>query len=219
MILLNRQNFVIHQGALYLHLMPKGDTKDLLLFVVPKAHCVTALNECHRDAGHQGHDCTLSLLREYFWWPGMINQMQQSIKNCMHCLQYEGILAKAPLPPIVATAPLDLLHIDFTSIEMTMELSQPPRIINVLVFQDHFTKHVMAYVTSNQTAKTVGKFLYPGYISIFRALARLLSNWGANFMSSIIDELCTLLDMKKLQTMPYHPQTNGLVERSHQTIM
>ena len=44
-------------------------------------------------------------------------------------------------------------------------------------------------------------------------------NWGANFMSSIIDEMCKLLGMRKLQTMLYHPQTNGLVERSHQTIM
>ena len=38
-------------------------------------------------------------------------------------------------------------------------------------------------------------------------------------MSSIIGEMCKLLSMKKLQTMPYHPQLNGLVERSHQTIM
>ena len=38
-------------------------------------------------------------------------------------------------------------------------------------------------------------------------------------MSSIIDEMCKLLDVKKLWTMPYHPQMNGLVERSHQTIM
>ena len=38
-------------------------------------------------------------------------------------------------------------------------------------------------------------------------------------MSSIIDEMCKLLGVKKLQTMSYHPQTNGLVERSHQTIM
>ena len=122
MILQNQQNFVIHQGALYLHSMPKGETKDLLLFVVSKAHCIATLNGCHRDAGHQGHDHTLSLLWECFWWPGMISQMQQSIKNCVHCLQHEGNLPKAPLHPTVATVPLDLLHIDFTSIEMIMKL-------------------------------------------------------------------------------------------------
>ena len=149
----------------------------------------------------------------------MINQMQLSIKSCVHCLQCEGDLPKVPLHPIIATAPLDLLHIDFTSIGITMELNQLPRVANVLVFQDYFTKHVMAYVTPNQTAKTVAKFLYQGYISIFGALARLLSDWGANFMSSIIDEMCMLLSMKKLWTMPYHPQMNGLVERSHQTTM
>ena len=31
--------------------------------------------------------------------------------------------------------------------------------------------------------------------------------------------MCKLLSMKKLQTMPYHPWMNGLVERSHQTIV
>ena len=83
----------------------------------------------------------------------------------------------------------------------------------------HFTKHVLAYVTPDQTTKTVAKFLYQGYISIFGALARLLSDRGANFMSSVIDEMCKILGVKKLWTMPYHPQTNGLVERSHQMIM
>ena len=199
--------------------MPKGATEDLLLFVVPKDHQVTALNGCHREAGHQGHDHTLSLLRECFWWPGMISQMQQSIKNCICCLQHEGDFCKVPLHPIVATAQLGLLHIDFTSIEMTMELNQPPRVANILLFQDHFMKHIMAYVTPNQTAKMVAKFMHQGYISIFGALARLLSDWGANFMSSIIDELCMLLGVKKLWIILHHPQMNGLVQKSHQTIM
>ena len=145
--------------------------------------------------------------------------MQKSSRNSVHCLQHEGNLPKVPHHPIVATALLDPLHVDFTSIEMTMELNQPPRVPSVLVFQDHFTKHIMAYVTPDQTAKTVTKFLYQGYISIFRAPTRLLSDWGANFMSSIIDEFCALLSMKKLWTMSYHLQTNGLVERSLQTIM
>ena len=74
-------------------------------------------------------------------------------------------------------------------------------------------------MTPDQTAKTIPKFLYQGYISIFGALSRLLSDQGANFMSSVNNKLCKILSMEKLQTMPYHPQTNGLEERSHQTIM
>ena len=219
LILWNQQNFTIHQKALYLHSMPKGENEDLLLSIVPKAHQVAALNGCHRDAGHQGHDYMLSLLQEHFWWPGMNNQMWQSIKTCACCLQHEGGLCKAPLHPIMATAPLDLLHIDFTSIETSSELNKSPKVTNVLVFQDHFMKHVLVYETLDQTAKTIAKFLYQGYISIFGAPARLLSDRGANFMSSVIDKMCKILSMKKSWTTPYHPQTNGLVERLHQTIM
>ena len=190
----NWQNFMIHQGALYLCSIPKGETEDLVLFVVPRAHHVTTLNGCHQDVGHQGHDHTLSLLWECFWWPGMTNQMWQSIMSCTCCLQHEGHLAKVPLTPIVATTPMDLLHVDFT----TLELNRLPWVTNVLVFQDHFTKHIMAYVTPNQTTKTVDKFLYQGFGSIYGAPARLLNNQSPNFMSSILDKMCKLLGMKKL---------------------
>ena len=122
--------------------------------------------------------------------------MRQVIKTCRCCLQYEGGTSKAPLCPIVATAPMDLLHVDFTSIETTMELDGSPRIANVLVFQGHFTKYVLAYVTPDQTAKTVTKFLYGGLISIFGALARLLSDRGSSFTSSIIKELCEILGVQ-----------------------
>ena len=107
------------------------------------------------------------------------------------------------------------LHINFTSIGMTMERNRLSKVTNVLVFQDHFTKHIMAYMSPNQTAKTITKFLYQGYISIFGALARLLNDHGVNFMSSIIGEVCKLLRVKKLQTTPYNPQMNGFVDRSH----
>ena len=181
MVWRNHQNFTSLQGTLYLCSTPKGENEDLLLFVVPKAHQTATLNRCHRDAGHQGCDCTLSLLKECFWWLGMAKQMRQVIKACRCCLQYEGSTPKAPLCPIVATAPLHLLHVDFTSIETMMELDKSPQVANVLVFKGHFTKHVLVYVTPNQTAKTVAKFLYGGYISIFGAPARLLSDRGTSF--------------------------------------
>ena len=66
MVWRNRQNFASLQGILYLCSTPKGEDEDLLLFVVPKTHRMATLNGCHHDAGHQGRDCTLSLLQEYF---------------------------------------------------------------------------------------------------------------------------------------------------------
>ena len=130
----------------------------------------------------------------------MAKQMRQVTRACKHCLQFEDGTPKPPLCPIVATTPLDLLHVDFTSIETMLE-------------------HVLAYVTPDQTAKTIAKFLYGGYISIFGELARLLSVRDTGFTSSIIEQLWMILGIKQLQTMPYHPQINGLVERLHQMIM
>ena len=88
----------------------------------------------------------------------MAKQIRQVIKASRCCLQYEGSTSKAPLCPIVATAPLDLLHVDFTSIETMMELDQLPRVINILVFQDLFTKHVLVYVTPIKLQKPLLNF-------------------------------------------------------------
>ena len=100
-----------------------------------------------------------------------------------------------------------------------MELHQPPNMVNLLVFCNHFMKHIMAYVTLSQTAKTVSKFLWQGYVSIFGMLAKILSDQGANFESNIIRELCELMGIPKVRTSPYHAQTNGQVEGAHQTLM
>ena len=40
------------------------------------------------------------------------------------------ILSKAPLHPIVATTPMDLLHVDFTMVEATLELNRLPKVSN-----------------------------------------------------------------------------------------
>ena len=145
--------------------------------------------------------------------------MQKILKNCKGCIWHEGVQSKAPLHPIIATAPLELLHVDYMSIETTMVLDQSPKVVNIHAFQDHSAKHIMAYVTSNQTAKTVAKFLYKWYILTSGALAKLLSNQGAKVMSTIIWELNKCMGIQKVRTLPYHTQTNGQGGHIHQTIM
>ena len=41
---------------------------------------------------------------------------------------------------------------------------------------------------------------------------------AAEFTGQVISELCDLLGVTKIRTLPYHPQANGAVERVHQTL-
>ena len=159
-ILREWKKFTLHQGALYHCHNLVRELREVMQFVVPVADRVVSMNRCYRDTGYQGQQQTLSLLQDQFWWPGMAMQMQKVISGCERCIHHEGACAKALLQTILVTSPLELFHVDFTSIEMVMELDQSPHIVNVLVLCDHFTRHVMAYMTPDQTAKTVAKYLW-----------------------------------------------------------
>ena len=47
---------------------------------------------------------------------------------------------------------------------------------------------------------------------------RLLSDRGANFLSSLVREVCFLMNTHKVFTTSYHPQCDGLVERFNGTM-
>ena len=46
----------------------------------------------------------------------------------------------------------------------------------------------------------------------------ILSNQGTNFMSQLLKEIYWLLHVHPIRTTPYHPQTDGLVERFNRTL-
>ena len=89
---------------------------------------------------------------------------------------------------------------------------------NVLVMTDHFTRYALAVVTKDQKAKTVVKVFYERFIAIFGAPAKLLSDRGANFTSTLVEELCSAFGIQKCRTTAYHAQCNGQVEHFHQTL-
>ena len=54
--------------------------------------------------------------------------------------------------------------------------------------------------------------------SLELASPEIISDQGTDFMSQLLKELCNLLHINQIQTSPYHPQTNGLVERFNKTL-
>ena len=153
-------SLVLSKGLLYMSTTPKGEMEGVLVFLVPSSQCTAALNGIHHDAGHQGQQRTLALAQECFWWLMMVEDCKALVRGCPRCRTFEGTIPRAPLCPIRVHTPLELVHVDFTRVESTVELNKPPSIKNVLVIMDHFTCYALAVVTKDQTANTVAKVLY-----------------------------------------------------------
>ena len=114
---------------------------------------------------------------------------------------------------------MDLIHIDFVKMEIPADLRRKPKTKNVLVVVDHFTRFVQAYVTKDQTAHTVAKILYDRYFSVFGFPRRLMSDQARAFCGTVITQMCDYLRIDKIRTSSYHLQSNGQVERVHQTLL
>ena len=88
----------------------------------------------------------------------------------------------------------------------------------ILVITDYFTCWVEAFSLPNQEALTVAQTVYNEWICRFGAPVAIHSDQGRNFESSMFAELCLLLGIHKTRTSPYHPQSDGLVERFNRTL-
>ena len=106
------------------------------------------------------------------------------------CKKYEATPPIAKLQKLPCRGPGELLHINFTTIEETVGLHEEPVIRNVLIMQDHFSKHVVAYVVKDQKARTAAEALR--YFGLFGAPAYLLSDKGKSFTATVMEDLCTL---------------------------
>ena len=150
-----------------------------------------------------------SLISDQFWWPGVFEDVNRAVQNCKRCQLYGGREEKAPL---MVTAPLQLVHLDFTSFKTTMNLNESPKVEHILVIVDHFMRYTRANVTKDQKAPTAAKTLYEGFISIFGAPKRILTDQGKAFTSEVVEQLCSQFGISQLTTTTYHPQGNGQVE-------
>ena len=190
-------SLILNKGLMYVSTTQKGETEGVLTFVVPVGQCSTALNGVHCAAGHQGQQRTLALVQERFWWPIMAEDCRTLVRGCPHCQAFKGEVPKAPLCPIRVYVPLELVHLHYTSIESTMELNKPLVVRNILVITDHFMRYALAVVMKDQTAKTVTKVFYEHFIAVFGRVAKLLSDRGANFRSTLVEKLCAAFGIQK----------------------
>ena len=209
-----RKYFFMENGLLYQKASFKASGKQVDQFVMPQQFRKRTVKVCHEDYGHLGMDRVQILLQERFYWPKMSEDVQSIIRSCERCMRFKTTPQHDEMYPIMATYPLELIHLDFLSIGGKDDILK-----NVLVVTDHFTRYAQCYVTSNQLAVTVAKTLVDKYFTNYGWPDKILTDRGSSFENLLLKYICELAKIRKLRTGSYHPQTNGQCERFNKTVI
>ena len=155
-----RKDFFMEGGLLYRKASCKASGKQVDHFVMPQQFRKLTVRVCHENFGHLGMDRVQILLQERFYLPKMLEDIRTIITSCECCMHFKTTPQHDEMYLIMATYPLELIHLDFLFIGGKDDVLK-----NVLLVTDHFTRYAQCYVTSNQLAVTVAKTLVDKYFT------------------------------------------------------
>lgn len=88
----------------------------------------------------------------------------------------------------------------------------------IMTISDDLTKYIIMVPTFDSTALTAARTIVEEVCLVFNFPKIIVSDNGPAFISSIFKSMAKLLDINHIKTAPYHPQSNGGIERYHRTL-
>jgi hypothetical protein len=204
-------------GLLFRQLPAKYDRPAVKQLLIPTVAKTDIMKRSHTGmcAGHLGLRKTLEQVRRRAYWSGWRKDVTRFCRRCDACNRYcRGRPRKsAALQPIASGAPWERLSIDLTGPHPRSKRGSK----FVLTCTDHWSKWSEAFAIPNKEAVTVARVLTEQVFCRLGVPLSILSDQGTEVDSSVMKELCRLLDIEKMHTSTYQPKCNSKVERFHST--
>ena len=181
--------------------------------VLPKERRSKVLQIAHDSLGHLSIKKFKDLINQHFTWPFLTRDCDDYYKSCDTCQlmnkrgQNKTTMCERP----IVTEPFEYVCID---------------LVGPLPKSKRGYRYLLTYVCLGtrwpEALKSIrAKDVSEGLLDIFSRTGVplvVLSDNGTQFTSKLMNQLCKILNVKLTTTTPYHPQSNGLVERLHATL-
>ena len=211
------ENCFIENNILWKRLDRNGTQTTVI--VVPSAIVKQLMAEVHGNImyGHEGQYKTKERLIQSYWWPGMDNSINRHLRECEKCQKTKK--EKRPTTNFVSplpqcTMPNQRIHMDLFGPLKTSGSGKK----YIMCVTDAFSKYVELVALPNKEAETVAASLFSKWLCRHGLPNEIVSDNGKEFCNSVVDKMLLLMNVKKTNTSPYHPQTNAQVEVCNKTI-
>jgi transposase InsO family protein len=218
-MMLNNEFVTSDNGLLYMIESSSARTRSRvhtqLRLCIPRTERQRLLYEYHDAAAHHGIIHVYDSLREKVWWPRMLSDVVNYVRKCSECQRSKSERnAYLPRPMSVPAGPFTHIAIDHVGPFPTTNNGNK----YILVIVDRFTKYAEAVPCEDDAAHTTARILIDYIICRHGFPTVLLSDRGPGFTSSLMGCVMKQLNIKKIKTTAYHPQSNGGVEIVNKTV-
>ncbi len=168
----------------------------------------------HDRNGHLGAEKVIAMIGRYFVWPGMNKELVEYGRSCSICQRKSK---HRPRRAPAVERPVLTESFESVAVDLVGPLPKGKGGCRyLLTYVCLATRWPEAVPLRDVTARAVveGLWLIFSRTSIPE---RILSDQGSQFCGRVMKELCDWFGIEKLRTSPYHPETNGAVERMHGT--
>ena len=136
------------------------------------------------------------------------------IKSCRVCQLNKGSTIKRKTKPIITNANWEMVAMDMKGkLRKSIDGFE-----YILVIMDLFSKYVLVFLMKSITSHNIIKILQKHVIPTFGIPTKILTDRGTNFLSVELCKYFITNGIKKINITPYHPQSNGSVERFNRTL-
>ena len=196
-------------------LQPHNEITEVIIPASERRHM---LKQCHDEStsGHLGIRKTLGRLRERYYWPGIRNDVKTYVGGCDTCSRRKAPLKRkrAPMKSLESGYPMERIAVDILGELPTTEVGNK----YILVISDYYTKWTESHAMPNMEACTVAEVIVRDVVTRFGIPTTIHSDQGSQFESQLFQQMCKLLRINKTRTTPYHPKSDGMVERFNKTL-
>ncbi|CAF1149684.1 unnamed protein product [Rotaria sp. Silwood1] len=189
--------------------VPKGEIRNDIMKIY---------HDTQANGAHFGRDKTIKKIKARYYWNTMNSDITNYVKSCIRCNQNNPIRCKPPgyLQPIEPPEGVwHLLSMDFHGPITPTSRRGNKYIISIT---DVLSKFVIAKAVRDCTADTAARFLQEEVICKYGTPKCVLTDNGTHFTSTMMEHLLKRLGITHLYATPYHPQTNGQIERFNSTM-
>jgi hypothetical protein len=168
-------------------------------------------------AGHLGVTKTHDRILQHFFWPALRQDVVKFCKTC-HICQMVGKpnqkIKAAPLLPIPAfDEPFSRVIVDCVG-PLPKTKSGNNYLLTIMCASTRFPEAIpLRTITAQAITKALKKFFT--FVGLPKSLQ---SDQGTNFTSNIFQKVMTQLGIQHFKSSAYHPQSQGALERYHQTL-